>query len=61
MRFRQPAQNVRMVPKAMDSLDLVEAVMLIEEVFGPLRMSVGSGFSRCRWRFYRARGVSHLV
>jgi hypothetical protein len=45
MRFRQPAQNVRMVPKAMDSLDLVEAVMLIEEVFGPLRMSVGSGFS----------------
>jgi len=30
---------------AMDSLDLVEAVMLIEEVFGPLRMSVGSGFS----------------
>ena len=23
-----------MIPKAMDSLDLVEAVMLIEEVFG---------------------------
>jgi Phosphopantetheine attachment site len=32
--FRQPALKFRMIPKAMDSLDLVEAAMLIEEIFG---------------------------